>query len=197
MPPKRQHTAFLEEIAVFVRGYAGKLNEHDLECWSPSFSSPLMRTYLRTLYLRKDRFAEWYTNLTGGYVARPDQTIAEIVAEKSAKQFRPVDELWLAIQCSTRISEMMLALTGVEDFDSVPSLEPYAFSRVFVFTFTGAYEWRKGEGWRKMTGDSPAAQLPSFDDLNNVLSDPEWLNDPDGKAMRVATECLREKNKTD
>jgi hypothetical protein len=38
--------------------------------------------------------------------------------------------------------------------------------------------------------------VPSFDDLNDVLSDSEWLNDPDGKAMRVATECLREKNKT-
>jgi hypothetical protein len=155
VPPRRQHTALLEEIAVFVRGYAGKLNEHDLECWSPSFSTPLMQTYLRTLYLRKDRFAEWYTNLTGGYVARPDQTIADIVAEKSAKQFRPVDELWLAIQCSTRISEMMLELTGVEDFDFVPSLEPYVFLRVFVFTFSGAYEWRKGKGWRKLTGDGP------------------------------------------
>jgi len=197
VPPPRQHAAFLEEIAAFVRGHASKLNDKDLECWPLSFSTPLMQTYLRTLYLRKDRFAEWYTNLTGGFVARPDQTIAQIVAEKSAKQFRPVDELWLAIQCSTRISEMMLELTGVEDFDSVPSLEYYAFSRVFVFTFTGAYEWRKGGSWRKLTGDSPAAQGPSFDDLKNVLSDPEWLDDPDGKAMRVATECLREKNETD
>ena len=119
------------------------------------------------------------------------------MAEKSAKQFRPVDELWLAIQCSPRISEIMLELTGVENFDSVPSLESYAFLRVFVLTFTGAYEWRKGEGWRKLTGDSPAAQGPSFDDLKNVLSGSEWLDDPDGKAMRVATECLRQKNETD
>jgi hypothetical protein len=197
VPPRRLHAAFLEEIATFVRSYAAKLQDQDLECWPPSFSTPLMQTYLRTLFLRKDRFAEWYTNLTGGFIARPDHTIAQIVADKSAKQFRPVDELWLAIQCSTRISEMTLELTGVEDFDSVPSLESYAFSRVFVLTFTGAYEWCKGEGWRKLTGDSPAAQGPSFDDLKNVLSDAEWLADPDGKAIRVATECLREKNETD
>jgi hypothetical protein len=197
VPPRRQHAAFLEEIAAFVRGHASKLNDQDLECWPPSFSTPLMQTYLRTLYLRKDRFAEWYTNLTGGYVAQPDQTIAQIVAKKSAKQFRPVDELWLAIQCSTRISETMLELMGLESFASVPSLESYAFLRVFVLTFTGAYEWKKGEGWRKLTGDSSAAQGPSFDDLKNVLSGSEWLEDPDGKAMRIATECLREKSETD
>jgi hypothetical protein len=46
-------------------------------------------------------FVEWYSNLAAGYVARPDRTIAEIVAEKSAKRFRPVEELWLAIQCGT------------------------------------------------------------------------------------------------
>ena len=149
------------------------------------------------MYLRKGRFAEWYANLTGGWVARPDQTLAQIVAEKSAKQFRPVDELWLAIQCSTRISEMVLELPGVEDFASFPSLESYAFSRVFVLTFTGAYAWRRGEGWSRLTGESPTAQVPSFADLKNVLTDPEWLDDPDGKAMRVAAECLREKNETD
>jgi hypothetical protein len=67
-------------------------------------------------------------------------TIADIVAEKSGKRFRPADEIWLVIQCGTRISEMMLDLTGVDDFGSVPSLEPYIFSRVFVLAWTGAYE---------------------------------------------------------
>lgn len=71
-----------------------------------------------------------------------------------------------------------------------------ASSRVFVFTFTGAYEWRKGEGWRKLTGDSPAAQGAAFDDLKDVISDSEWVEDPDSKAMRVAMECLRKKNET-
>jgi len=56
VPPPRQHAAFLEEIAAFVRGHASKLNDKDLECWPLSFSTPLMQTYLRTLYLRKDRY---------------------------------------------------------------------------------------------------------------------------------------------
>jgi hypothetical protein len=65
----------------------------DLTFGPPSFTTPLMRTFLRTLYLRADQFAEWYSNLAGGYVARPDYTIAAIVADKSGKRFRPTDEL--------------------------------------------------------------------------------------------------------
>ena len=192
VPPRRQHAEFIAEIAAFVRDHATELSSNDLTFWPPSFASPLMRTFLRTLYLRTDRFAEWHSNLAGGYVARPDQAIAAIVAEKSGKRFRPSDELWLAIQCGTRISEMMLDIMGVDDFNSVPSLEPYVFSRVFVLAFTGAYEWQRGVGWRKLAGESAPSQRPSFDELKGVLNDPEWLADPDAKAMKVAAETLRE-----
>jgi hypothetical protein len=192
VPPRRQHAEFIAEIAAFVRDHATELSSNDLTFWPLSFASPLMRTFLRTLYLRTDRFAEWHSNLAGGYVARPDQAIAAIVAEKSGKRFRPSDELWLAIQCGTRISEMMLDIMGVDDFNSVPSLEPYVFSKVFVFAFTGAYEWQRGVGWRKLAGESAPSQGPSFDELKGVLNDPEWLADPDAKAMKVAAETLRE-----
>jgi hypothetical protein len=192
VPPRRQHAEFIAEIAAFVRDHATELSSNDLTFWPPSFASPLMRTFLRTLYLRTDRFAEWHSNLAGGYVARPDQAIAAIVAEKSGKRFRPSDELWLAIQCGTRISEMMLDIMGVDDFNSVPSLEPCVFSRVFVLAFTGAYEWQRGVGWRKLSGGSAPSQGPSFDELKRALNDPEWLADPDAKAMKVAAETLRE-----
>jgi hypothetical protein len=192
VPPRRQHAAFLEEIAAFVGSHFAELASQDREYWRPSFSTPLMQAYLRTLYLRKDRYAEWYTNLAAGYVARPGPTIAEIVAEKSARRFRPVDEIWLAVQCGTRISEMMLDIMDVEDFDAVPSLEPYVFSRVFVLAYTGAYEWRRGTGWRRLTGESLAGQETTFDELKSVLSDPQWLDDPEAKAAKVAMECLRE-----
>jgi hypothetical protein len=89
-------------------------------------------SYLRTLCLRRDRFAVWHSNLAGGFIARPDFTITDIVAEKSRKQYRQADELWLAIQCSTRISEMVSDILGVEDFDAVPSLEAYLFSSTCV-----------------------------------------------------------------
>jgi hypothetical protein len=78
VPPRNRHVAFLEEIAAFVGSHAGELTDQDLEYWPPSFSTPLMRTYLRTLYLRKGPFAEWFSNLAGGFVARPDHTIAQI-----------------------------------------------------------------------------------------------------------------------
>jgi hypothetical protein len=113
VPPRRQHAEFIAEIAGFVHDHASELSSADLAFWPPSFKTPLMRAFLRTLYLRIGPFAEWYSNLAGGYVAKPDHTIAAIVAEKSAKRFRQADELWLAIQCGTRISEMMLDIMGV------------------------------------------------------------------------------------
>jgi hypothetical protein len=192
VPPRRQHAKFMEEIAAFIHDHAADLTSDDSTFWPPSFSTPLMRAYLRTLYLRVDQYAVWHSNLSGGFVARPDATIADIVAEKSAKSFRPADELWLVIQSSVRISEMMSDIMGVEDFGSVPSLEPYVFSRVFVLAFTGAYEWRRAVGWRKLTGETDQGHGPSFDELKAVLNDPEWLSDPDGKAVKVAMECLRE-----
>jgi hypothetical protein len=192
VPPRRQHAEFIAEIAAFVRDHTGELSSQDLAFWPPNFATPLMRAYLRTLYLRTDQFAEWHSNLAGGYVARPDATIATIVAEKSAKHFRPADELWLAIQYGTRISEMMLDIMGVEDFGSVPSLDAFVFSRVFVLAFTGAYEWRRGAGWRRLTGENVEGSGPSLDELKGVLNDQEWLTDPNGKAMKVAMECLSE-----
>src|ERR1700730_10103103 len=128
VPPRRHHAAFLEEIASFVRSRVAELTSRDLECWPPSFLTPLMQAYLCTLFIRQDQFAEWHSNLAAGYVGLPGHTIAEIVAEKSAKRFRPTDDLWLAIQCGTRISEMMLDIMGVGDFEAVPSLHSCAFS---------------------------------------------------------------------
>jgi hypothetical protein len=191
-PPQKQHAEFIEEIAAFARNHASELSSRSRTFWPASFTAPLMRRFLRTLFLRKDQFAEWHSNLVAGYVARPDQTIAAIVADKSGKRFGPADELWLAIQCGTRVSEMMLDLTGVEDFGSVPSLDGYVFSRVFVLAWTGAYEWRRGTGWRKLTGENTESRGLSFDELKAVLGDREWLDDPDGKAMKVAAETLQD-----
>jgi len=81
--------------------------------WAPRL--PANAALVRAQRRRKGPFAECYSNLAAGWVPRPDRIVAEIVAEKSARQFRPADELWLAIQCSTRISEMMLDIGGVED----------------------------------------------------------------------------------
>ena len=170
VPPRRQHPAFIDEIAAFIRVHANELSSDDVTFWPQTFTSPMMRSFLRTLYLRKGPYAEWYSNLAAGYVARPNQTIAAIVAEKSSKNFCPADELWLAIQCGTRISEAMLDIMDVEDFGSVPSLEPYTFSRVFVLAYTGAYEWQRGARWRRLTGENSQGQGPSFDELRGALN---------------------------
>jgi hypothetical protein len=196
VPPRRQHTEFIAEIVAFASEHADKLSSEDLTFWPPSFTSPLMRQFLRTLYLRHDQYAEWYSSVAFGYVARPGQIIADIVAEKSSKKFRPADEQWLVIQCGARISEMVLDLTSINDFASVPSLAGSAFSRVILLGNTGAYEWQRASGWRRLTGQGSAKAGSNFDELKSVLNDPEWLADPDGKASKVAEETLREIRRT-
>jgi hypothetical protein len=62
---------------------------------------------------------------------------------------------------------------------------------VFVLAFTGTYEWSRGSGWRQLTGDNRRDQ-PTLDALKRTLSDPEWVSDPEGKARRIAMECVRE-----
>jgi hypothetical protein len=160
VPPRRQHIDFIKEIAAFVATQRHALRSEEIEYWPQDFSTPLMATYLQMLCIRVDRFAGWSSNLTAGFVATPaTSTIADIVSDKSAKQFRPVDELWLAIQCSTRISELLLPI-GSNDFDMVPSLDGFRFARVFIWTLLGVYQWKIGEGWRKLTGE-PDQQFSS------------------------------------
>jgi hypothetical protein len=192
VPPRRDHPAFLDEVAAFVRLRLAGLTSTNQEYWPSDFSSSLMQAYLRTICLRKDRHAEWYANLSAGFVAQPGHRIAEIVAGKSTTAFRPADELWLVIQCGMHISDMMLDLNGVEDFEAVPSLEGFVFSRVFVLAYTGAYEWQKGNGWRRLTGESPIDHGLFSEGTEMVLADPEWWNDPDRKAHDVAMECVRQ-----
>jgi len=79
-------------------------------------------------------------------------TIPGTVTDKSRRKYRPADELWLAIQCSPRISETLLPIDA-SDFSGVGSLDHGRFSRVFVLTFLGVFQWKRGEGWRKLTGE--------------------------------------------
>ncbi len=163
VPPRKHHQAFIDEVLAFAKAHESEWTCTRSAYWPRQFPSPLMRGYLRTLYLRHDEYAEWYSSVTAGYVTRPDHSIAAIVAQKSTKTFRPADELWLAIQCSTRISELVLEFDGVADFQSVPSLDPYAFERVFFFTFTGTFEWTRGAGWRQLTAPTASRPFASLD----------------------------------
>ena len=158
VPPRRLHAAFMEEVAAFIRAHRDDLKPSDIDYRQWDFSTPLMCDYLQIICLRTDRHAVWHTNLAAGFVATPaTSTVADIVAAKSGKQFRLTDELWLAIQCSPLISETLLPIEGVADFDSVPPLDGFLFSRVFVLTYLGVYHWKRGGGWCKLTGhaDSP------------------------------------------
>jgi len=168
VPPRRQHVNFIKEIADFITAHRHELRSEDVAYWATTISTPLMVDYLKVLYLRIDCYAVWHSSLAAGFVATPaSSTVADIVAAKSARNFRLVDELWLAIQCSTRISETLLPI-GADDFDMVPALDRFRFSRVFVLTYLGVYQWKTGEGWRKLTGEAdqqfPAADGPADGD---------------------------------
>src|SRR5258708_27178134 len=99
VPSWRDHAAFLEEVAAFVRTHFADLRSQTRAYWPQEFSSPLMVSHLRTLLLRKGQHPEWYSNIPAGFVDRPGYRIAKIVAEKSKRQFRPAAELWLVIEC--------------------------------------------------------------------------------------------------
>ena len=167
VPPQRQHTDFMEEIAAFIGAHRHELRSEDTAYWPWNFSTPLMTAHLRALYLRVEPFAVWHSNLTAGFVATPATSrIHAIVSDKSGRQFAPADELWLAIQCSTRVSETILPIS-IDDFDSIPPLDGFAFSRVFVMTYLGVYQWKRGERWRKLVGE-PDQQFSSGPPLSRM-----------------------------
>lgn len=195
-PARKGHPAFMTEIADFVRAHAQGLGPTDVEFWLPQFTSPLMKKYLRTLIVRTDEYATWYSNISAGWVARPDATLAQIVAEKAAKTYRGMDELWLAIQCSHRISETVLPIEGAADFDAVPELAAALttgpFAKAYVLAIGGLYQWDRPGRWTNLAPSHTGARGPSLDELKAALSDPEWLADPVGKADKVAKEVLDE-----
>jgi hypothetical protein len=86
-----------------------------------------------------------------GSIGLPDATLVQIVGQKAARPFRPTDELWLAIQSTARISELLLPLNGAADFEAVPGLESALqsspFARVFVFGPGGLFQWSRSSGW--------------------------------------------------
>jgi hypothetical protein len=195
-PGRQEQPACLAEVAAFIRARAGILTEANQAFWAWQFTSPLMGKYLQTLHLRRSEFAEWYSNVAAGWVGRPDDTLTKIVREKAAKRYRPTDELWLAIQCSHRISETLLAINGAADFDSVPelavALQESPFERTFVLTFTRCFQWTRTSGWQAITAQPPKDDGMSLDQLKGLLSDPEWLADPHAKAEKVARRVLEE-----
>ena len=151
VPGRRDHCAFIQEVAAVVRQQLAKLGP-EKQTFSPSASSPLMHDYLAQLVLRTDSHAEWYSNFSSGWVARPnDSKIPDIVKGKSKRKFRSTDELWLVIHCGTRMSETTLELDRVEDFRSIMGLDRSKFDRIFVLTYMGTYEWaRTTDDWKQL-----------------------------------------------
>jgi hypothetical protein len=154
LPVRRQQNDFIAEIARFIRDRRDELGSEDRVFMSWEFSSPLMRDHLHGLHLRVCPYAVWYPSLAAGFVGMPDSLISQTVAAKSKKQYRQADELWLAIQSSTKISELLLTLDGVADFERVPSLDGFRFSQVLYWptmASIGGNAARAGTDWVSLT----------------------------------------------
>ena len=158
VPRRGDHHSFIQEVAAFVRQHLAKLRA-EKQNFVPSASFPLMHQHLERLVLRTGPYAEWYSNLSFGYLPRPNESkISAIVEGKSKKQFRPTNELWLVINCGTRMSEMMLELNGVDDFHAIVGLDRSKFDRIFVLTYMGTYEWARTTGeWRQIVSADQAS----------------------------------------
>ena len=150
-PPRVEHQVFMEEVGIFGLSQKTKLTEIDVAFWPSSFSSPLMTKYLRTVFMRRSNHALWYSNISAGSIGLPDTVLTDIVQQKAGLSYRAADELWLAIQSTPRISELLIPLNGVADFESIPGLAGQLaaspFSRVFVFGPGGLFQWSKATGW--------------------------------------------------
>jgi len=161
MPPRRDYSGFMEEIATFARDRCVELGEEGRDYRPVDFASPLMNQYLSTLHLKPGKYPEWFSNVSGGgWIGAPDGALTKIVIAKASKKYRRTDELWLAIQCNPRASEMMMPLEGALDFNYVAGLETAlcasSFLKVFVVTYGGGtFEWNKVDGWRKLEPRMP------------------------------------------
>jgi len=163
VPLRNQYEEFCQEILQFIRSRQESVSAEPEVFGISDFTSPLMRRHLKAiggLVLKRCERDEWDSNITAGFVdSHPARTISKIVAKKTvlAKAYRRADELWLVIGQSGQLSEMVLPITGACDFDANPDLQESLFSspfsRVYVFTAMGLFQWDRREGnWQQIAG---------------------------------------------
>jgi hypothetical protein len=150
VPPRRDRDTFFCEILEFVRENEHGIGDEWADFWQYQLTSPLMIKYLKAIVLRRSGRSEWDSNITAGFIDRPAATISRIVAEKSSRNYRSSDELWLVIQRSHRPSEMVLPISGVSELnaslDLQRNLTVSLFSRVYAFTAMGLFLWNRDSG---------------------------------------------------
>jgi hypothetical protein len=154
LPNSQERQSFLIEIVDFVRSRQSVFGPEYVVFSRHEFTSPLMLKYLTDIALCVCDRAGWDSNVTAGLLGPLDESIARIVAKKSEKTYRQMPELWLVIQCSHRISETALPINGVDEFrrsaNLQASLRNGSFSRVYVLTPMGLFQWDKVGAWQKI-----------------------------------------------
>jgi hypothetical protein len=136
-PSPKECRPFLFEIAEFVANNKKYFSEKRMQFFSRNFITPLMNQYLQSIDVRLTDFAEWYSiNNRAGWVSRAGVPLSKILRCKSAKTYRATEELWLAIQCSYRISETLLGTHDGDDLAAEPDLA--AALQASPFTSTAA-----------------------------------------------------------
>lgn len=154
VPPSKERQLFLTEILDFIRLRRSELGPQYLVFSRHQFTSPLMMKYLSDLCLCVCEHADWDSNVTAGFLGRFDENVAGIVTKKSVKLYRQATELWLVIQCSGRISETMLPINGADDFNRNvvlrTNLHTGPFSKVYISTAMGWFQWDKVGEWQKI-----------------------------------------------
>ncbi|MDR3738074.1 MAG: hypothetical protein P4L40_03550 [Terracidiphilus sp.] len=152
VPPQTEHDVFFQEVLQFVRLKRDALGGEGVAFWMPDFQSRLIGKYLKDLILSRGTCSKWDSNITYGFVDCPARNISKIVAEKTeaAIAYRPASEQWLVIAQNGRPSEMVLPINGAFEFETSPELKESLlsspFSRVYVFTAMGLFQWDKGVG---------------------------------------------------
>ncbi len=128
--------------------------------------------------------------------------IQRTIARKARRSFDTFDQVWLLICAGVSEPEAVVATfvmslwidAGALNNATVGDLSKSKYSRAFFYPILGVeralYQWERSGQWQKLVRSAPPdLQGPSFQE---VITDPEWLADPSGKALREAEKALQE-----
>ena len=151
VPSSLEQHLFVEElIKISIKMVQLNINEY-----IPDYCYPLLKKYLENFSLENTRcYIVWDWNHDAGSVGITEDELLGIIDTKikKASKYQKVDELWLIIISSYRISQSagILFPETLNDFRRVESrLKDSSFRKIYIYQYmlNCAFEW---PGWSKI-----------------------------------------------
>jgi len=156
LPPRREFSAFFDELAASVRPLLPGLGERMVE--NPrgtrrGFNRPLLTKYLRHFAVSRPGVnISWDWSGSVDAVGTTPEDIRRIVAGKAGKSYPSGLPLWLVVHGGINHSNYLEILGGeAELFRSAQlteTLDASPFSKVVLLCEDGPQVWSRADGWR-------------------------------------------------